>query len=773
MKLFIKEKLAPWLLTAAMVLTVTGIPVRAAEGKTNPSATGDLTVTGGTVNTDYSYDADAHTLTVKTATPLTISGTTTQDHIIIQDGTTANITLDNANIQFNDGTSAYPFAEEGTCAFELAGNANCNLTLKGSNILKSGYFKAGLKVADSNSKTAHLTVSCWKHSNEACGKDDTCGKLDVQGGIGSAGIGGNAKINQEAPVSCGTIVINSGIVTATGGSLIRNDLGPGSGIGGGCYGDGGTVTINGGTVKAVGGGDDSSGIGGSFSGTGGTVTINSGNVTALGGSMSHGIGSKKNLASTGTFSTGTNGNAFIIASSISDKTNQTNWQGVIITENTGKVYGTPTLTNNAEIPDGNTLEIEAEKSLTIDNGVTFTNNGTLANNGTLINHGTLSIKAEDTLTGNGTLAGDGIFKIQALDDPKSDDIIVPQALVYNGENQTQDVKDLISIDIDKTNTINILGKDFLKKISSDGWTLDITALGAVKDVGTYTAKFTNGGNEIQKTFTVAPKEATGTITLSHIDSNSDKKINYGDVLKADSSLITPTGGTPSFQWKKTTDGITSNIGSDDAFYTLTPEDKKGSIFCIVTYTGNTTGTIQSNSVTIAEQAPAVTPPVASVPKLSSIKLNVSKKTLGVKEKYTLKVAANPKKAKLGMVSYKSGNKKIAKVNAKGQITALKPGKTKITVTAEGKKATCTITVKKAPKKVSLKASKKTLRRKKTLKLKVILSKGSSGSVTFSSSNKKIATVNKQGIVKGLKKGKVKIKVKTYNKKTAFIKLTIK
>ena len=95
------------------------------------------------------------------------------------------------------------------------------------------------------------------------------GELVANGNILCAGIGGNGG-------SCGTVTINGGTVTATGGES-------GMGIGVGSKGAGGTVTINGGTVTAQ-GSTYCAGIGG------GTVTINGGVVTAKGGSLAAGIG---------------------------------------------------------------------------------------------------------------------------------------------------------------------------------------------------------------------------------------------------------------------------------------------------------------------------------------------------------------------------------------------------------------------------------------------------------------------------------------------------
>jgi len=150
------------------------------------------------------------------------------------------------------------------------------------------------------------------------------GTVIINGGIvkatgkGSAGIGG-AGSNTTAGGSGGIVIINGGIVTATGnlggagiggangkgscgsgGTVIINDgtveaMGTygAAGIGGGSYtGSGGTVIINGGTVTAKGGGYNggAAGIGGARDGSGGTVTINGGIIIATGGGKSAGIG---------------------------------------------------------------------------------------------------------------------------------------------------------------------------------------------------------------------------------------------------------------------------------------------------------------------------------------------------------------------------------------------------------------------------------------------------------------------------------------------------
>ena len=153
----------------------------------------------------------------------------------------------------------------------------------------------------------------------------------------------------------------------------------------------GALTANGGSEQA--------GIGGSSKGSGGTITINGGGVKAQGGKYGAGIGNGYG-GNSGTFSTGTEGNAFIVASSISDKTSQDSWRGIIFDGNTGTVYGNQTLQENLEIPSGKTLTVPESTTLTVNSGVTLTNNGTITNHGIITGDGTLD--------GEGTLEGSGI-----------------------------------------------------------------------------------------------------------------------------------------------------------------------------------------------------------------------------------------------------------------------------------------------------------------------------------------------------------------------------
>lgn len=219
--------------------------------------------------------------------------------------------------------------------------------------------------------------------------------LNATGKDGNAGIGGNDGVDG------GTITINGGTVTAT-------SEGYGAGIGGGgsisAGGNGGKITISGGTVTAT-----SEERGAGIGGEGGSITINGGTVTATSGGDGEGIGCWK--GGSGTFSTGQNGNAFIVASSIQNQDDKNQWSGVIFVDGVnGEVYGAPTLKTDATIPAGNELVIESGQTLTIGKGVTLTNDGTLTieSGGTLVNNGKLvNNSSNQGITGGGTIQGDG------------------------------------------------------------------------------------------------------------------------------------------------------------------------------------------------------------------------------------------------------------------------------------------------------------------------------------------------------------------------------
>ncbi len=148
-------------------------------------------------------------------------------------------------------------------------------------------------------------------------------------------------------------------------------------------------------------------------------------------------------------------------------------------------------------------------------------------------------------------------------------------------------------------------------------------------------------------------------------------------------------------------------------------------------------------------------------------------TLGVGETFTRKGTVD-KEAYDKKVLYTSSNPLIATVSSTGKVTAKKAGNTVITLTTvNGIQKSYNVTVKKAPSKITLVATNKTLKLGYVMYLDYKLPSNTySNKITYSSSNSKIATVNKYGVVKANKTGTVKITVKTFNGKTSTVTIKV-
>ena len=148
----------------------------------------------------------------------------------------------------------------------------------------------------------------------------------------------------------------------------------------------------------------------------------------------------------------------------------------------------------------------------------------------------------------------------------------------------------------------------------------------------------------------------------------------------------------------------------------------------------------------------------------TITLNKSKATAYAGKSYTLKAATSYRTK----ISWKSSNTKIATVDSKGMVKLKKAGKVTISATAFGKKVNCVLTVKNPTLKVS-KAS-VSIYRKKSYTVKATAVPG--GKVSWSSSNKAIATVSSSGKITGMKKGTAYVYAKIHGLKKT-IKVIVK
>ena len=202
------------------------------------------------------------------------------------------------------------------------------------------------------------------------------------------------------------------------------------------------------------------------------------------------------------------------------------------------------------------------------------------------------------------------------------------------------------------------------------------------------------------------------------------------------------------------DSVASYTSSNTKIFTvngsgkLTAKKKTGSAKLTITLASG-----YSRTVTVKVQKAAVK--TTKITGLSK-KLTMEKGT-----KATLRPVVTPFTSRQ-KVTYRSSNKKVATVSAKGVIKAKKSGTAKITVKSGSKKFIVTVTVPKTkttaitgvPESVSIKKGKTY-----TLKAKAV-PKSSEEKFTYRSSNKKVATVSKSGKVKGVKKGTATITIKS-------------
>lgn len=124
--------------------------------------------------------------------------------------------------------------------------------------------------------------------------------------------------------------------------------------------------------------------------------------------------------------------------------------------------------------------------------------------------------------------------------------------------------------------------------------------------------------------------------------------------------------------------------------------------------------------------------------------------------------------------YASSSKKKVTVTAAGMVKGISKGNAVITATLpDGRAVKCTVSVRKAPSKITLTPSKRSMGVGETLTLAYKLPSGSASGVTWSSSNAKVASVDAQtGLITANARGSAKITARTFNKKKASVKITV-
>jgi|GEM_PF-363352 len=143
----------------------------------------------------------------------------------------------------------------------------------------------------------------------------------------------------------------------------------------------------------------------------------------------------------------------------------------------------------------------------------------------------------------------------------------------------------------------------------------------------------------------------------------------------------------------------------------------------------------------------------------TVSINKKKKTILTDDTLQLKL----KNVRDGQtITWSSSDESVATVSRKGMVTGLKAGTATITAEVMGQTLTCKVTVKKRS--LSMNKSKASMETEGTLKLKV-KNKKKGSKVTWSSSDKSVATVSKKGKVTAKKAGTVTITATVGKSKT--------
>lgn len=187
--------------------------------------------------------------------------------------------------------------------------------------------------------------------------------------------------------------------------------------------------------------------------------------------------------------------------------------------------------------------------------------------------------------------------------------------------------------------------------------------------------------------------------------------------------------------------------------------------------------INSDKDEYGNPIPTEPPTVTPTPPTVQMKVNTHSITLRTGQS-TSSVKVTNSTPYFRVVAWYSDNTSIAKVNPYGKITAGKrPGKTYVTVVmSTGEAAKIKVTVQKGKiktKSISGLKKKVSVNKGKTLKLTPVLSpQTSQEKISYSSSNKKVATVSSKGVITARKKGSTTITIKS-GKISVKCKVTVK
>ena len=243
------------------------------------------------------------------------------------------------------------------------------------------------------------------------------------------------------------------------------------------------------------------------------------------------------------------------------------------------------------------------------------------------------------------------------------------------------------------------------------------------------------------------------ITSSGVTAQLEVTVKGAELSIAPNPVSLKKGGEQQLTAKIMPSGLlldTSWASSDPSVATI---DASGKVTAVANGMTVVTASLESGVTA------TVTVSVVDVP-AKSVKLNKNKLKMIVGGQQELKVRVSPANATISTAFWSSSKESVATVDENGKITALTPGKTVITAKAHnGKKARCLLQVEPVTLK-SIKLSKKSatltigMDGQSTLQLTADTNPVSAGpgAVKWASNNKKVATVDENGLVTAVSSG---------------------
>ncbi|MGN1195430.1 MAG: Ig-like domain-containing protein, partial [Acutalibacteraceae bacterium] len=259
---------------------------------------------------------------------------------------------------------------------------------------------------------------------------------------------------------------------------------------------------------------------------------------------------------------------------------------------------------------------------------------------------------------------------------------------------------------------------------------------------TVTATTADGGFTSSCNFTVY-------IPVTGVRLNStDVTVAKGKTAMLTAKVLPSTASDNTVRWSSSD----SSVVSVNSAGQLTGKKVGTAIVTVSSTDGNYSDTCVVNVVQLAEK----------------VTLDYTSLTLYAGKTKTLGAKLKPSTTSNQKITWTSSNKAVATVNSKGQITAVAGGTAVIKATSGDKQtsSTCKITVIEEVTKITLSAKSKLVRvgQSKTITATALPKTATDRSITWKSSNTKVAKVTSNGTIKGISKGTATITAYSADKK---------